>query len=68
MDEASPDKPIHRMRRAPSSNFANMLVHSTASRYQLMVERAQSGLMDAREWRWDVQGRGIWVSQKWIWE
>ena len=44
---------------------ANLLVHKTAPRYAQMVECAQHGNVDPLDWKWDEQGRGIWVSMGW---
>jgi hypothetical protein len=43
----------------PRRNVANLLVRSTHPDYRLYV--AWSERADPRHWRWDEEGRGIWV-------
>jgi hypothetical protein len=48
----------------PKQCRANLLVHKAAPRYGEMVARAEKHT-DPLDWKWDEQGKGIWVPFFW---
>lgn len=52
--------------RARKTNFANVYVGSGAPQYKKMLEKANNPKTDKREFRYDEDRGGIWISQKWI--
>ena len=45
-------------------HMANVLVPRYSPQYAAMCEKAKTG--SAREWKWDEDGRGIWVALGWL--
>jgi hypothetical protein len=43
-----------------------VLVRKDALLYEAMVDRSQKPETDAADWRWDEDGKGIWVSLGWF--
>lgn len=60
------DKTSFRAPRPKLHDWANVLVGRDAWLYQTFVDKAQSGKADPREWKWDPDGKGIWVCQTWF--
>jgi len=53
--------------RARALNWANCYVGSEAPQYRKMLDKANKAETDRREYRYDEERGGIWVSLKWIW-
>jgi hypothetical protein len=45
---------------------ANVLLRKDALLYQAMCDKAADPKTDPADWRWDEDGKGIWVSLGWL--
>jgi hypothetical protein len=54
--------------RAPrvKQHRANVLLRTDAYKYQEMVDKANDPKTDPADWRWDENGKGIWVVLGWL--
>jgi hypothetical protein len=63
--ELSQYKLTHREPR-PKQHRANVLLRTDAFKYQEMVDKANDPATDPADWRWDENGKGIWVALGWL--
>lgn len=50
----------------PPAERANVLLRTDALLYQAMCDKAADPKTNPADWRWDENGKGIWVSLGWL--
>jgi hypothetical protein len=50
----------------PPAERANVLLRTDALLYQAMCDKAADPKTDPADWRWDPDGKGIWVALGWL--
>jgi hypothetical protein len=63
--ELSKTKLVPREPRQPPER-ANVFLRRDALLYQAMCDKAADPKTDPADWRWDENGKGIWVSLGWL--
>jgi len=53
--------------RPRALHWANVYLGSEAPQYRKMLDKANKPETDRREYRYDEERGGIWVSLKWLW-
>jgi hypothetical protein len=52
--------------QSTAGKFANVLLRKDALLYQAMCDKAADPKTDPADWRWDENGKGIWVALGWL--